>query len=257
MSTELLALRLRLRAGPRGPVSPLGRFGGHPQSPAFCYDLSPKPSLASQASLTQEHPYNRGAGPSEKSNQGSASAGALLILTLAIAATTMLTATVTQAPRQAHTRPPVAQTAPAPPDTFKAQVVRIVDGDTIDISAGAQEARIRLNAIDSPETRQRFGHEATRLVSELALGKQVIVRGSEHDKYGRLLADVTLLDGCDLSRRLVASGNAWWYRKYAPNDKVLEILEDEAREAKIGLWSDPNPTPPWDFRHARRAPKGH
>jgi len=247
--TELLALRLRLRAGPRGPVSPLGRFGDHPQSPAFYYDPRRESSPAGQPSLTQKHSDNPGAGLSAKTHQGKAAAGALWILALAITAAIGVTTLVTHSPKPACASPPVVQTAPAPADTFKAQVLHVVDGDTIHISAGGQETTVRLMAVDCPESGQRFGEDATRLVSELTSGKQVIVRGSEHDKYGRLLADVILLDGCDLSLRLVASGNAWWYRKYAPNDKALEILENEARQAKRGLWADSSPIPPWEFRH--------
>ena len=48
---------------------------------------------------------------------------------------------------------------------------------------------------------------------------------------------------------MVKAGYAWWYRKYAPDDTVLKKLEAEAREAKAGLWNDPHPIPPWDFRH--------
>ena len=171
------------------------------------------------------------------------------ILVLAITAAIGVTALLTHSPKRAYASPPVAQTAPALPDTFKAKVVRVVDGDTIHISAAGQETTVRLTAIDCPESGQRFGEEATRFVSEVVSGKQVIIRASEHDKYNRLLADIILLDGCDLSRCLVASGNAWWYRKYAPNDKVLEILENEARNTKRGLWADPSPIPPWEFRH--------
>jgi len=64
-----------------------------------------------------------------------------------------------------------------------------VDGDTIDISAGAQEITVRLTAIDCPESGQRFGEEATRLVSELVSGKQVVVRKPQLE--GLLLDDLT------------------------------------------------------------------
>lgn len=49
---------------------------------------------------------------------------------------------------------------------------------------------------------------------------------------------------------------AWWYRQYAPNDRSLQALEEEARRERRGLWADPNPIPPWDFRHGgnQRAP---
>jgi len=50
----------------------------------------------------------------------------------------------------------------------------------------------------------------------------------------------------------VKDGWCWWYRKYAPGDLELEKLEKEARVAKEGLWADPHPVPPWEWRKARR-----
>ena len=38
-----------------------------------------------------------------------------------------------------------------------------------------------------------------------------------------------------------SKGWCWWYRKYAPLDAELEKLEKKAREAKKGLWADPQP----------------
>ena len=55
------------------------------------------------------------------------------------------------------------------------------------------------------------------------------------DKYGSTLRDVLLLDGTHLNQELVKDGWCWWYRKYAPDDTVLEGLELEAREAKIRI----------------------
>jgi hypothetical protein len=47
---------------------------------------------------------------------------------------------------------------------------------------------------------------------------------------------------------------AWWFREYAPNDRELLRLETEAREAKRGLGSQPNPIPPWDWRAGKGQP---
>ena len=47
-------------------------------------------------------------------------------------------------------------------------------------------------------------------------------------------------------------GWCWWYRKYAPGDTVLEGLEKEARKSKKGLWADPQPVPPWEWRKQRK-----
>ena len=64
----------------------------------------------------------------------------------------------------------------------------------------------------------------------------------------RLVADVILPDGRNLNRELVRAGLAWWYRRYAPHDAELEALEAEARAARRGLWADPHPVPPWEWR---------
>jgi hypothetical protein len=53
---------------------------------------------------------------------------------------------------------------------------------------------------------------------------------------------------------------AWHYKYYqneqSPEDRRLYAeAEREARAAKRGLWADPNPTPPWDFRHGGRGPE--
>ena len=60
-----------------------------------------------------------------------------------------------------------------------------------------------------------------------------------------------LPDGAYVIHTLVKDG-CWWYRKYAPGDTVLEGLEHVAREARIGLWVDPTPVPPWVYRKAKR-----
>jgi endonuclease YncB( thermonuclease family) len=66
---------------------------------------------------------------------------------------------------------------------------------------------------------------------------------------------VFLLDGTHVNHTLVKDGWCWWYRKYAPEDMVLEGLEEEAREAKRGLWVDPVQMPPWEWRKGL-LPKG-
>lgn len=47
----------------------------------------------------------------------------------------------------------------------------------------------------------------------------------------------------------------WWYRKYAPGDTVLAQLEAQARQERRGLWSQPAPLPPWDWRKAQGRPQ--
>jgi hypothetical protein len=53
---------------------------------------------------------------------------------------------------------------------------------------------------------------------------------------------------------LVKAGLAWWYRKYAPADDTLARLEQEAKADRRGLWAQPNPTPPWNWRAQGKNP---
>jgi endonuclease YncB( thermonuclease family) len=55
----------------------------------------------------------------------------------------------------------------------------------------------------------------------------------------------------NLNQELVKQGWRWWYRRYAPGETVLERLENEVREAKNGLWVDPQPAPQWVLRKVR------
>jgi micrococcal nuclease len=52
--------------------------------------------------------------------------------------------------------------------------------------------------------------------------------------------------GANVNQELVKDG--WWYRKYAPGDTLLEGLEKKAREAGKGLWANPHPAPPREWR---------
>ena len=60
------------------------------------------------------------------------------------------------------------------------------------------------------------------------------------------------VDGKSLNLESVKEGMAWSYREYKrPN--VIDELEAEAREAKVGLWgADEKPQAPWEFRKERK-----
>jgi len=112
--------------------------------------------------------------------------------------------------------------------------------------------KVRLAGIDSPERGQAFGAKAKQALSGKVFGKTVQVKDRGKDKYDRTLGVVRLGEE-NVNEQLVRQGWAWWYRKYAPDNKTLEAAEAEARKAKRGLWADANPVPPWDWRQAQRA----
>ena len=134
--------------------------------------------------------------------------------------------------------------------SFRAPITNrvLVFSDTIEVLHNTHPERVRLSDIDCPEKGQAYGNNAKHAASQLVFGRDVILQTHGQDKYNRTLADVFLRNGTHVNHTLVKDGWCWWYRKYAPGDTALEGLENEAREARKGLWADPQPVPPWEWR---------
>ncbi len=137
------------------------------------------------------------------------------------------------------------------------RVVKVSDGDTINILVDRETHRIRLASIDAPETRhggselgQPFGEASRKFLSDLVAGKTLTVSCYEKDHYGRAVCDVPTGD-TTANRLLVEAGMAWANQqgggKYLRDRSLLE-LEKSARQAKAGLWSQPDPVAPWVWR---------
>jgi micrococcal nuclease len=135
---------------------------------------------------------------------------------------------------------------------FGGEVVGVLEGSTIEVVRLGKTALIRLDGLDCPEKDQPYGDEVKPAISALVFAMEVTVEPHGKDKYGRIIADVLLADGTNVNHALVEEGRCWWSRKSAPDNAELERLELEAREAKRGLWEDPEPIPPWEFRKAQR-----
>lgn len=146
----------------------------------------------------------------------------------------------------------LAVVAGAGEGSWTGKVVGIHDGDTISVMRKGQAARVRLDGIDCPELGQAYGRRARERVSELTFGRTVTVRTPGVDRFGRVLGQVILPGGRNLNRELVKEGLAWWYRRYAPRSAALAVLEEQARERRLGLWAEKEPEPPWLFRKRRR-----
>lgn len=147
----------------------------------------------------------------------------------------------------------ISPITPALAGNFKGQVVKIIDGDTIEVRGPAKRPqRVRLQGIDAPEARQAFGPQARERLTALVGGKVVTVTTDQRDRHGRTLGKVSLA-GEDVGLTLVREGYAWWYRDYAADQGLLDrvlypLAEVQARWGNLGLWRDPDPLPPWAFR---------
>jgi endonuclease YncB( thermonuclease family) len=131
--------------------------------------------------------------------------------------------------------------------------VAVIDGDTIKVFTAEQQLfRIRLAFIDAPEMHQDFGYRAKEAMSAMVFGKEVELRPHTIDRYGRTVA-VVYVDGIDAGLELLRQGLAWTYERYLPEASAdiqasYPQAEDLARAQQRGLWSDPNPIPPWVWR---------
>ncbi|MBB6612481.1 thermonuclease family protein [Pontibacter sp. Tf4] len=158
--------------------------------------------------------------------------------------------TATQPTPQTTTAPQQPENA-ATPTPAGDKVVAVKDGDTIELLRNGETIKVRLYGVDSPEKTQDFGQRARQFTSDLAFGKQVRLIVHNKDRYGRTVGTIILPDGRNLNEELVKNGMAWHYKAYS-KDKNLANLEADARRYKRGLWAEPNPTPPWDYRKNER-----
>lgn len=132
------------------------------------------------------------------------------------------------------------------------RVVKVSDGDTITVlTASKDQVKVRLHGIDAPESKQAFGEKSRLALAELVAGRDATVTVETKDRYGRVVGRV-VVDKTDANLAQVKAGMAWWYRAYARKDTALRDAEIAARDAKLGLWIDPNPTPPWDWRKQQK-----
>lgn len=136
---------------------------------------------------------------------------------------------------------------------IEGKVINVHDGDTVTVlDANGKKFHIRLQGIDAPELKQETGAESQKNLERMVMGKQVTIVWTKVDKYRRTVGTI-MLDGKDMNIEQVRAGLAWHFKKYEdeqePKDRVTYAkAEADARAAKSGLWQNPNPTPPGDYR---------
>ena len=110
--------------------------------------------------------------------------------------------------------------------TIVGKVVGVHDGDSLTLRTLNETLKVRTFDIDTPELGQPFGNNAKGALSSLVFRKNITVSSSGKDRYGRTLGVVFLGNG--------------------------NVNEQMIRMGTIGLWADPNPIAPWDWRKGKR-----
>ena len=135
---------------------------------------------------------------------------------------------------------------------IKGKAVAVSDADTITVLDEMDKGifKIRLDKIDAPEKNQAFGSKAKQFLSSLIFGKRVTVRYKAVDRYGRILG-VVYYNGAEINLVMVQNGYAWHCSYYDKTPAYIQA-EKQARTEKKGLWADPNPINPYEFRKMKK-----
>ncbi len=138
---------------------------------------------------------------------------------------------------------------------WEGKVVKVIDGDSLKVQRRGKLYEIRLYGIDTPEYRQPYSNKAKQFTRRLAFGEMASVEEKDTDRYGRIVALVTIR-GKMVNRELVREGLAWYYPKYCraqPLCGELRQLEERAKKQRRGFWQDSNPIPPWQWKRQQKS----
>jgi len=154
------------------------------------------------------------------------------------------------------------------PSSFDARVVDVRDGDSVTVlDSSYRRHKVRVADIDAPEANQPFGAQARQQLAQALHGKRVRVEWYRRDHNDRLLARLWVAPpqlaceepACprtvDAGLALLAAGLAWHVQPLTgertdEDRQRYATAEAEARTRKAGLWSEPDPVPPWDWRRS-------
>lgn len=147
----------------------------------------------------------------------------------------------------------LASTCLSHADSIRGVVINVIDGDTVTLlektPGQKRTCRVRLEGIDAPERGQKGYEGAKKCLEKLVWGETVTVQYTSHDKYGRILGWIWY-GKTSVNEEMVKEGWAWRYRHSA--NRELASREADARSARKGLWSEPDPMPPWEWKAAKR-----
>ena len=146
-------------------------------------------------------------------------------------------------------------------ERFWATASKVFDGDTFEFNHEGVAYRVRLSGVDAPERTQPFSDTSRQALKSLLGQKAVSLEVLKTDVFKRFVAKVYVpKDGeyRDVSRELIKMGLGWHFKRYEKEQSIADrdfYHQDEvrAKQAGLGIWSEPNALAPWLFREQARA----
>ena len=151
------------------------------------------------------------------------------------------------------------------------EVIAVAQGDVLGVKdADGNRYEVRLAGIDAPEPDQPFGEPARQALAALVLGRPARLDWDQVDHYGRAVGRLWVVSpdmpcreepscpkNLDAGHALITMGLAWHYKRHAAEQGEEDRAryaddEREARARKAGLWVEPDPVPPWEWRERTR-----
>ena len=141
--------------------------------------------------------------------------------------------------------------------TLYGKVETVEEGDVITVLNLNRSIKIRLRGIDAPEKDQALADVSRQHLADLILNKFVVVHYTGLGQHGYILGRV-MLGEMDVCAQMLRDGAAWYDAKDAeglsPTDReAYAATEQAARSERRGIWENPAPIAPWDFRRSLTA----
>ncbi len=147
-------------------------------------------------------------------------------------------------------------------ETFQCKVVGITDNYTITcLTEAKKQVKVRLYQIDAPESDQAYGQKAKQALSDMIYSKTVDIENKGLDRHKRTLGVIWLENNnritphdvfaFDINHNMIKQGYAWYY-PFTKKNPHYQQAEQEAKEAKRGLWADKYAMPPWEWRKEKK-----
>ena len=147
---------------------------------------------------------------------------------------------------------PAAKPAPTPvASVVWWRCIGVTDGDTFTcLDTAGKQQKVQVSEIDAPELGQPYGRDARDTLADFIFGKSLAVVPIRSTSDGLVVCKVSV-NGKDIGREMVVAGAAW-----SEPTSASPLIKDQqdAKEARRGLWSEVSPTPPWEFRKAAVKP---